>query len=82
MKSALIGNKIVDYKTLLNININQYKDRTPIYKSSFETNTNQNKSNITKFPSLIWNNKTYTNFLFVLNYNLKYQGQLLFKYQQ
>lgn len=80
-KYAIINNKIINYNTLKNIQINQYKDINPIYKSCFEHNNNKNISE-TKFHTIIWNNFTYTNFLLFLNYKLKYQNPLFFPYHK
>ena len=80
-KFPLLIEEDIDYNTLINININHNKDLSPIYKSWFQLNNKEDSnSNPTKFPSLIWVNHTYTNFLFFLNYRLKYQESLLFKY--
>ena len=80
-KLALINGKIIDYNTLTNIQINKNKDKYPEYKSVFnhEDDTNIDSSN---FPMLIWDNHTYTKYLFYLNYILKYQEELFYQYNK
>ena len=80
-KLALINGKIIDYNTLINIQINKYKDNNPVYKNIFN---NEDNSIIDKslFDGLMWDNHTYTKYLFYLNYVLKYQEELYYQYNK
>ena len=78
-KSVIIDDKVVDFNTLLNIKIDHLKEENSKYTRSIDL-SNKSQLNKNKYELLIWNNYTYTKFLFYLNYTLKYQEFLYYQY--
>ena len=70
---------MVDFNTLLNIKIDHLKEENSKYTRSIDL-SNKSQLNNNKYELLIWNNYTYTKFLFYLNYTLKYQEFLYYQY--
>ena len=81
-KMVIINDEAINYDKLINIRINHNIQNSEQNKRKIESEKEEENDKINSIDLINWNKKTYTKYLFYINYKLKYQDYLNYEYNK